>query len=149
MNYIIYTDGASSNNQNAELRNGGFGALISINEETFGLYGYVRGATNNQMELLAVKRSLEFIQESSNIKLYTDSNYVITTIFNNGKIKKNIKLIESIKELIINKHLNIEVHKVEGHSGNIMNELADNLARHAIETGITYKVIKMNKNVLS
>ena len=136
---IVYTDGACSGNPGP----GGWGATIKIDRETFEIYGGEDNTTNNRMELIAAIKALEYLNESYEITLYTDSNYVkdgITKwIFNwkknnwktsSKKEVKNRKLWEELEELV-NRN-KVDWLWVKGHAGNIENERADFLAREEI-----------------
>ena len=140
MNEItIYTDGACSGNPGK----GGWGAiLIDAKEEKY-LSGSDKLTTNNQMELTATIEALKAIIKSSNIALYTDSQYVkngITSwIFNwkkNGWKTANKKPVAN-KDLWIELDKYVEFHSVDwfwvrGHSGDHYNEIADELAVKAM-----------------
>lgn len=136
----IYTDGACSGNPGK----GGWGAVILKEEEEIHLSGFESLTTNNQMELTATIEALKSITKTSNIHLYTDSQYVKNGInqwiFNwkkNGWITANKKAVAN-KELWIELDRCVDSHKVEwfwvkGHSGNHYNEIADKLAVDAIK----------------
>ena len=137
---IVYTDGACSGNPGP----GGWGATIKIGRETFEIYGGEDNTTNNRMELIAAIKALEYLNESYEITLYTDSNYVkdgITKwIFNwkknNWKTssKKTVKNCDLWIQLdTIQEKRKVNWNWVKGHSGNIGNERADELARMGIE----------------
>jgi ribonuclease HI len=134
---IAFTDGASSNNQNAQARRGGWAAvLMLVNEQNQRderpaaykeLSGKVEGATNNQMELEAVRQVLlSFKRDGVSVSIYTDSEYVIGVLSKNWKVKQNIELVAEIKKLM-EKH-QVSFEKVAGHTGNQYNERADTLA---------------------
>ena len=137
---IVYTDGACSGNPGP----GGWGATIKIDRETFEIYGGEDNTTNNRMELIAAIKALEYLNESYEITLYTDSNYVkdgITKWIFNWK-KNNWKT--SSKKTVKNSDLWIQLDAIQekrkvnwnwvkGHSGNIGNERADELARMGIK----------------
>ena len=137
---IVYTDGACSGNPGP----GGWGATIKIDRETFEIYGGEDNTTNNRMELIAAIKALEYLNESYEITLYTDSIYVkdgITKwIFNwkknNWKTssKKTVKNCDLWIQLdTIQEKRKVTWNWVKGHSGNIGNERADELARMGIE----------------
>jgi ribonuclease HI len=134
---IAFTDGASSNNQNAQARRGGWAAvLMLVNEQNQRderpaaykeLSGKVDGATNNQMELEAIRQVLlSFKRDGVSVSIYTDSEYVIGVLSKNWKVKQNIELVAEIKKLM-SKH-QVSFEKVAGHTGNEYNERADTLA---------------------
>lgn len=141
MSIIVYTDGACSGNPGI----GGWGAVILIpNKEPIHLHGGSNQTTNNQMELTAAIKVLKYFKEPLNIKLYTDSKYVMNGIESwivnwkkNGwktSAKKPVKNKEMWEELDIQilKH-SIKWQWVKGHAGNKHNEMADFLARRYIE----------------
>ena len=137
----IYTDGACSRNPGI----GGWGAIIiNNNGKTIDLSGGKKQTTNNQMELTATIKSLEYLKTKQDIKIYTDSKYVkdgISSWINKWKVNgwktANKKSVKN-KELWIRLDKLIERHKiswqwVNGHAGNKYNEFADFLARKYIE----------------
>ncbi len=138
---IVYTDGACSHNPGP----GGWGAYLQIGDKTHELYGGESDTTNNRMELLAVIKVFEFLDEGSDITLYTDSKYVhdgITQWLENWKrrgwrtaSKKPVKNEDLWKRLdsLTHKH-KISWNWVRGHAGISGNEHADRLARKGIET---------------
>ena len=136
----IYTDGACSGNPGK----GGWGAVLMWGNHKKEINGFNADTTNNKMELTAVIEAIKAVKKSSEINIYTDSIYVkdgITKWILNwrvngwkGKDKKPIKNLELWQELdlVAGKH-KIDWHWVKGHSGDKYNEIADSLARKAIE----------------
>ena len=134
---IAYTDGASSNNQNAQERCGGWAAILmlvddqSVRDERPAAYkelsGTLPGATNNQAELEAVKQVLMALKhEGTTVTIFTDSQYVIGVLSKHWKPKQNQALIAELKALLT-KHT-VTFEKVEGHAGIEYNTRADTLA---------------------
>ena len=68
----IYTDGACQGNPGP----GGWGALLISGQHRRELSGGEAHTTNNRMELRAVIEALNALKKSSQIILYTDSQYV-------------------------------------------------------------------------
>ena len=119
--------------------------------------GIVKDTTNNQMELIAVLKSLEYGVRKCirDIEIITDSMYVLNGIHTNletwiqngwvGCHGEPIKyrsewegikiMLDSMKE---NK-FNVKFSKVKSHSGNSLNELADSEAKKAIAEYIRRK----------
>lgn len=136
----LYTDGACSGNPGP----GGYAALIINRNNQREITGYEPETTNNRMELLAVIEGLKEIKKGSQVKLVSDSNYVLKGITewvkdwkSNGwktasnKPVKNRDLWMKLDKLI--KDYQIEFVKVKGHAGDKYNELVDTLAREQIE----------------
>ena len=137
----IYTDGSCLNNPG----NGGWAAIININDEIKKISGSVKDTTNNKMELMAPIKALQQIKEKQPIKIYTDSQYVRLGI--TDWVHKWIKNTwqTSKKEPVKNKELWIQLYEltnsfdvkwiwVKAHAGNILNEEVDLLAKQAAES---------------
>lgn len=137
---IIYTDGACSGNPGP----GGWGSVLMYKDNKKEIFGSKENTTNNVMELTAVIEGLKLLKFKCNVKLYSDSAYVVNA-FNQkwiyGWIKNGWK--NSNKEPVKNKELwqelyeltkkhNVEFIKVKGHADNIYNNRCDELARNAI-----------------
>jgi len=136
----IYCDGACSGNPGV----GGWGAILFYGAHRKEISGREEHTTNNRMELMAAIESLKLLKKPSIVVIYTDSQYVqkgITEwIYNWQKdnwsvaIKKKIKNLDLWQELakLTSKH-QVTWQWVRGHSGIVNNEIADQLARSAIE----------------
>ncbi len=138
---IIYTDGACSGNPGP----GGWGAILMYNETSKEISGANKDTTNNIMEITAVLEALKLLKEECEVKIYSDSAYVVNA-FNQGWIynwKKNnwktaskepVKNQELWEELysLVQKH-KVEFIKVKGHSDNEYNNRCDFLATSAIK----------------
>lgn len=139
---IIYTDGACSGNPGP----GGWGSILMYKNNIKEISGALKNTTNNVMELTAVIEALKTLKFKCNVKLYSDSAYVINA-FNQkwiyGWVRNGWK--NSNKETVKNKELweelyslskihNIEFIKVKGHADNIYNNKCDEMARNAINT---------------
>lgn len=139
---VIYTDGACSGNPGP----GGWGAILMYNGTSKEISGASKDTTNNIMEITAVLESLKLLKEECEVKVYSDSAYVVNA-FNQGWIynwKKNnwktaskdpVKNKELWEELysLVQKH-KVEFIKVKGHSDNEYNNRCDFLATSAIKT---------------
>ena len=137
----IYTDGSCLNNPG----NGGWAAIININNEVKKISGSVKDTTNNKMELMAPIKALQEIKEKQPIEIYTDSQYVRMGITDwvHKWIKNNWQT--SKKEPVKNKELWIQLYEltnsfdikwiwVKAHAGNLLNEEVDLLAKQAAES---------------
>ena len=135
-NVTIYTDGACSGNPGA----GGWGAILMSGETKKEFSGFEKETTNNKMELTAVIEALKKLKKPCNVKLYSDSAYVVNAFLqgwlenwkNNGwrgadkKPVKNIELWTELDELL--KVHSVEFIKVKGHADNEFNNRCDALA---------------------
>ena len=74
----IYTDGACSGNPGA----GGWGAILMFNGREKEISGGERETTNNRMELMAVIAALKRLKEPCEVRLYSDSQYVVGAFAN-------------------------------------------------------------------
>ncbi|MBN2618725.1 MAG: ribonuclease HI [Spirochaetales bacterium] len=138
MEIKVYTDGGCTGNPGP----GGWGIVILVDNKEITLSGGDNQTTNNQMELTAVIKALEYIGNEYSLKeqisIYTDSQYVkngITSwIINwekNGwktaskqpvKNKEYWMTLRSLTNIA-----NIKWFWVKGHSGDKYNELCDQL----------------------
>ena len=137
----IYTDGSCLNNPG----NGGWAAIININNDVKKISGSVKDTTNNKMELMAPIKALQEIKEKQPIEIYTDSQYVKLGITDwvHKWMKNNWQT--SKKEPVKNKELWIQLYEltnsfdikwiwVKAHAGNLLNEEVDLLAKQAAES---------------
>ena len=137
----VYTDGSCLGNPG----NGGW-AFVVINEKDISYRaGFERNTTNNQMELMAAIKAIEFLDKYNDINLNTDSNYVRQGITNwilnwkrnnwktsTKKAVKNRELWERLDKLNLSK--NIIWSWVRAHNVDEFNNQVDQLARQAAET---------------
>ena len=127
----IYTDGACSPNPGL----GGWAAIFVLDGKVMDeIYGYVEDTTNNRMELLAVIKALEWCGDT-NVKMFSDSGYVVNTLTKGWAKNKNIDLWARLDSLT--KYRNIEWIWVKGHASNAYNSRCDELAVKARINKIT------------
>lgn len=143
----FYTDGACSGNPGA----GGW-AYVHLIKNDAGFKtkvesGGKKETTNNEMELTAVYMALvkAYKSEAKQVTIYCDSAYVVNAITkgwlinwkNNGWLTKENKPIknkhiwEKMYKLVYEKGMAVVMHKVKGHQGDPLNELADKMAVQA------------------
>lgn len=108
-NIQIYTDGSCHTQQ----RVGGWAAVILFANELLEIKGHVLDTTHNAMEILAVLKALDYLEEKklsfSNIEIISDSQYVVRIIERKEKLQKNkfltkknnpIRNVDLVKRLI-------------------------------------------------
>ncbi|XP_070379825.1 uncharacterized protein [Dermacentor albipictus] len=131
--YDIFTDG-SSNEHGA---GSAFVVIKSgkiIDTKQYSLPNY---SNNFEAEAVAIKKALEYItlqNNSASYQILTDSLSTLQGISNPDNLNP---YIYQIKEIIrkVNKNHKILLTFIKGHSGNIGNEYADDLAKKAIRYG--------------
>jgi ribonuclease HI len=138
----VYTDGACSGNPGP----GGWGVVLRWRGRRRELSGFEPQTTNNRMELRAAIEALEALKRPMTVRLHTDSNYLrsgITVWLPRWKAngwrtadKKPVKNQDlwCLLEAALERH-RVEWRWVRGHSGDLDNERADQLAREAIRAG--------------
>ena len=137
----VFTDGACSGNPGP----GGWGAVLRYKQHEIELSGGESETTNNRMELTAVIKALEKLNEPCLVTLTTDSKYVSDGISKgwarswqkNGwkkadkKPALNSDLWQSLLELC-DRH-EVKIVWVKGHAGHPENERCDTLATGSIK----------------
>lgn len=136
----LYTDGACRGNPGP----GGWGVLLrkGVHEKT--LHGGETVTTNNRMEMTAVIKGLEALKRPCQVRIVTDSQYVLKGITewmagwkrknwrtSSRKPVKNADLWQHLDELL-SQH-EVEWEWVKGHSGHPENERVDALANRGID----------------
>lgn len=137
----IYTDGACSGNPGP----GGWSAILMYRDKKLEISGYEAHTTNNRMELMAPIQALSRLKESCDVRLYSDSAYLVNA-FEKGWLsnwqKKN--WLKSDKKPVENQDLwqellklagthRVKWIKVKGHADNPYNNRCDELATGEIK----------------
>lgn len=136
----IWTDGGCKPNPGP----GGWAAVLKFKGAIKELSGGESATTNNRMELTAAAEALSALKRPCIVRLHTDSEYLRNGItrWHTGWVRKNwrsstgdpvknMDLWQRILEAV--KPHQIEWLWVRGHSGDPMNERADELATAARE----------------
>ncbi|RAU39950.1 ribonuclease HI [Pseudomonas sp. RIT411] len=136
----VFTDGACKGNPGP----GGWGALLKFKGAERELWGGEANTTNNRMELMAAIQALAALKRPCQIRLTTDSEYVmkgITQWLVNWKKRgwqtaarqpvKNAELWQALDEQV-QRH-QVEWCWVRGHTGHPENERADQLANRGVD----------------
>ncbi len=133
---IIYTDGGCSGNPGP----GGYGAVILFNGHRKELSGGYRLTTNNRMEMIACIKAIESLEPGCDVRLYSDSSYVVNGITRgwagkwrkNGWIRSGSEKAQNVdlwsKLLVLCEKIDVEFVWVKGHAGTPENECCDRLA---------------------
>lgn len=141
---IIYTDGGCRGNPGL----GAWASVIIKKDSRLEIGESVEHTTNNRMELMAAIKSLETLTKSSNVKLYSDSAYLVNGInswiyswIKNNWIKSSDKKPVENKEyweklFELSKKHKVEFIKVKGHSNNEENNRADELVNSLMDKHI-------------
>ena len=123
----IWTDGACINNGFEHAK--AAWAFVAADHEEAGL---VHGKqTNNVAEGLAILRALQWSAKKGykKIKIYSDSQISINNMHKGAaKVKMNAEIFFESEKVIRDNKLTVVFEKVLGHSGDINNERADQLA---------------------
>lgn len=137
---VMYTDGACKGNPGP----GGWGVWLTSGQNEKNLFGGDLNTTNNRMELLAVIEGLNSLEKKCHVKCFVDSQYVKNGVQDwmpkwklngwrtaNKKPVKNVDLWHQLDEACL-KH-QIDWFWVKGHSGDVGNDKADQLANQGVE----------------
>ncbi len=136
---LLFSDGACSGNPGP----GGWGVLLRYGQHEKELSGGEAATTNNRMELLALIHGLEALKRPTQVRICTDSQYVMKGMTEwlagwkrrgwltaDRQPVKNVDLWQRL-EVALAPH-RVEWQWVRGHSGHPDNERVDALARRAI-----------------
>lgn len=126
LEYIIYTDGGC-------LSPGDKGACAAVVIDKNSVpepknYVFCEGyknTSNNRMEIRALILGLKAVPKTSNVQVFSDSQYLINCFTGTWQRKANLDLFEALDKAASGK--NVSCHWVPGHSGDRYNELCDNL----------------------
>lgn len=148
----IYVDGASRGNPGPS----GCGLVIyqdnQVTKQMAG--GYAEHATNNLIELTALKEALKvaqiYTQDNTPVEILSDSDYALKCVFEwsagwmrrgwQTAQKKPVQNVEIIKECVALAQTmkgKLQVIHINGHSGVEGNEVADQLANRAVNEQLT------------
>ncbi len=136
----IWTDGGAKPNPGP----GGWAAILKFRGQVRELAGAEAATTNNRMELTAAAAALEALTRPCTVALHTDSEYLRNGItrWHTGWVRKNwrnaagdpVKNMDLWRRILdAAKPHTIDWRWVRGHSGDAMNDRADQLATAARE----------------
>ena len=132
---IMATDGACKGNPGP----GGWAVILQFGDHKKELTGGSVHTTNNRMELTAVIQGISACKRPCEIRILTDSTYVMSK-----KHRKNKDLWTALDQAIRNGNHTIIYEHVYGHSGHPLNERCDELASKAAEDAFIDSVFEAN-----
>tara|TARA_B100000686_G_C16312522_1_gene724078 strand:+ start:247 stop:684 length:438 start_codon:yes stop_codon:yes gene_type:complete len=135
----IYTDGCCKGNPGP----GGYGCILKYNGRVEEITGASPNTTNNIMEMTAAIAALEALKEPCQVKLFSDSQYLVKgmTEWIDSWVRRN--WVNSSNEPVKNQNLwklllemsrihDITWRWIKGHAGHPDNERCDQLANQAM-----------------
>jgi len=139
---IVYADGACSGNPGPA----GLGVVVIDGPTRVEISEYLGQQTNNIAELTAVLRAFAEIEASKRTVIHTDSQYTIGVLQKGWKAKANTELVAELRAKLKGRSATTLVY-VPGHSGVLLNERADALAREAVTARKTRREVFTAKSV--
>ena len=123
---VAYADGSCLGNPGR----GGWGVLIlSADGSQRELSGADPSTTNNRMEITAAIQALRTLPPGIDVTVHSDSQYVINTMTRGWRRRENLDLWRELDTEAAKRHVHWEW--IRGHSGDPLNQRADELARSA------------------
>lgn len=118
----IYTDGACLGNPGP----GGWAAIIVNGADRKEIKGQEKETTSNRMEVMAAIEGLAQTPPGSQVRIESDSQYLVHTMTKNWKRKANLDLWQMLDKLVAERK--VDWVWIRGHVGNPENERANRLA---------------------
>jgi cyclic pyranopterin phosphate synthase len=118
----IYTDGACLGNPGP----GGWAAIIVNGADRKEIKGREEKTTSNRMEVTAAIKGLARTPRGSEVRIESDSQYLVYTMAKNWKRKANRDLWDELDKLVAERK--VDWIWIRGHGGHAENERANSLA---------------------
>ncbi len=128
----IYCDGSSLGNGQVASRAAAV-ALLGYKGFWRAVGEYLGVATNQQAEIAAAAVGLESLKQSCEVKVFTDSRYVVETMNGRFRRKANLPWWERLDKAASPHRVHWEWTR--GHAGHVLQEAADNAARRIAAAG--------------
>jgi ribonuclease HI len=122
----IFCDGSSLANGQSDMRAAAV-ALLGYKGVWRAVGEYLGQATNQQAEIAAAAVGLEALKEPCDVRVFTDSRYVVETMSGRFRRKMNLKWWERLDNAAISH--NVTWQWTRGHDGHLVQEAADQAAR--------------------
>lgn len=131
-NVTIVCDGSSLGNGTGNMRAAAV-AVLGFKGIWKAFGEYLGNATNQQAEIAAAVLGLENLKEPCNVKLLSDSRYVVETMSSGWKRKANLDWWTKL-DRAASKHT-VEWQWIKGHAGHEVQDVVDKAARKIAKTG--------------
>jgi ribonuclease HI len=128
----IFCDGSSLGNGQAMTR-AAAAAVLGYRGIWRGVGEYLGQATNQQAEIAAAALGLEALREPCNVRVVTDSRYVVETMSGRFRRKSNPEWWTRLDEAA--RPHSIRWEWAKGHAGHIIQEAVDRAARSIAAAG--------------
>ena len=127
---LIYADGSGLRNGSESAQAGAGVVVMTEDRRRIKLKASYLGAlTNQKAEILACAVGLESLKQACEVKIYSDSKYVVETMLGTNRMKSNREFWERLVNACLTHK--IEWNWIRGHNGNAFQETADRLSRAA------------------
>jgi ribonuclease HI len=134
----IFCDGSSLGNGQVSSRAASV-ALLGYKGIWRAVGEYLGRATNQQAEIVAAAVGLEALREPCDVKVFTDSRYVVETMSGRFRRKTNLPWWERL-DRAASKH-KVHWEWTRGHVGHVLQEAADTAARRIAAAGQVEELI--------
>jgi ribonuclease HI len=128
----IFCDGSSLGNGQQSSRAASV-ALLGYKGFWRAVGEYLGRATNQQAEIVAAAVGLEALREPCDVKVFTDSRYVVETMSGRFRRKTNLPWWERL-DRAASRH-KVHWEWTRGHVGHVLQEAADTAARRIAAAG--------------
>ena len=137
----IFCDGSSLGNGQDSSRAASV-ALLGYKGFWRAVGEYLGRATNQQAEIVAAALGLEALREPCDVKLFTDSRYVVETMSGRFRRKTNLPWWERL-DRAASRH-KVHWEWTRGHVGHVLQEAADTAARRIAAAGQVDELILLD-----
>ena len=134
----IFFDGSSLGNGQVSSRAASV-ALLGYKGIWRAVGEYLGRATNQQAEIVAAAVGLEALREPCDVKVFTDSRYVVETMSGRFRRKTNLPWWERL-DRAASRH-KVHWEWTRGHVGHVLQEAADTAARRIAAAGLVDETI--------